>query len=142
MLKRYLFILVLLSGFALLPLYSQQLLSKDEQIERLLESRDNYRNLLIESVSLNLKYQTDIDFWIGKSENLQAALKNQEELDKKKSKEYKLQSELWTKKEQELIKKSRAKQIKNGFIIGGVCVVVTAAIAVPVTIYFYDKINK
>lgn len=135
MLKRSVFILLLLLFFAL-PLFSQDYISVPRvTLEKLL--------------ALEMSTQTKIDLL----ENELQKAKKELSISKNQTAELKLYiteleqalTELDKIHEQELkslIASSQAKQIKTGFIVGGVCITVGVGIGIGIGFYISDKISK
>lgn len=156
MVKKFLFIFVLLSFYAL-PLFSQDFVlvpvgSLNNWQSSKQKSIESMQNL----INCKIQLESDLEKWIGKSEdqakliiekdniilNLSVGLENEKKRTEEKSKLYEQSNEIWKEKEVKLKASFQAEQIKVFFIVGGVCLTVGVGIGIGVTMAIVEALKQ
>ncbi len=156
MLKRYLLLLLFLF-FSVSSVFSQEfVLVPIDSLSNWQNSKQNSIEYIRNLINCKIQLESDLGKWIGKSEeqakliiekdsiilNLSIGLENEKKRTEEKSKLFEESNEIWKEKEAKLIASFQADQIKLGFIVGGITFAATVSIAVPLTIYIYEKYFK
>lgn len=145
MLKRSVFIVLLLLFFAVCPLYSQSILVEKDTLLELQNLNNSLNSQLVNIMNSLIQRDLELEKWVGKSKEqeiiinkLLSDLKKQELTIEEISKSYEEQLTI----QEELNKSLKKSSLKTSIYVGGVCIVVTAAIVAPLAIYLWDNYGK
>lgn len=145
MLRKFLFILVLL-WFCVSPrLFSQSVLVERETLIELQNLNNSLNGKLLNTISSLIQQDLELEKWLGISKqqrllinSLSADLLEQKKVIEQISKSY--EEQLAT--QEELNKSLKASSMKTNIVVGGVCIVVGVGLGVGLTVAILEAMKQ